>query len=60
MSHRIGRGVDIFAISSPTLERISRYTKANHRVFMQFIRCDVRHVIFLAPGLQNHFQNADL
>jgi hypothetical protein len=38
---------------------MSRYTKANHQVFMQFTRRDVRHVTFLAPGLQNQFQNAD-
>ena len=27
--------------------------------FLQFIGRDVRHVTFLAPGLQDHFQNAD-
>jgi hypothetical protein len=32
--------------------RMSRYTKANHRVFMQFVRRDVWHVTFLEPGLQ--------
>ena len=26
---------------------MSRYTKANHRVFMQFVRRDVWHVRFL-------------
>jgi hypothetical protein len=31
---------------------MSRYTKANHRIFMQFIRRDVWHVTFLEPGLQ--------
>jgi hypothetical protein len=31
---------------------MSRYTKANHRVFMQFVRRDVWHVTFLEPGLQ--------
>ena len=31
---------------------MSRYTKANHRVFMQLIRRDVWHVTFLEPGLQ--------
>jgi hypothetical protein len=31
---------------------MSRYTKANHRVYMQFVRRDVWHVTFLEPGLQ--------
>ena len=31
---------------------MSRYTKANHKVYMQFVRGDVRHVTFLEPGLQ--------
>jgi hypothetical protein len=31
---------------------MSRYTKANHRIFMQFVRRDVWHVAFLEPGLQ--------
>jgi hypothetical protein len=31
---------------------MSRYTKANHRIFMQFVRRDVWHVSFLEPGLQ--------
>jgi hypothetical protein len=31
---------------------MSRYTKANHRVFMQFVRRDVWQVTFLEPGLQ--------
>jgi hypothetical protein len=30
---------------------MSRYTRANHRVYMQFIRRDVWHVTFLEPGL---------
>jgi hypothetical protein len=30
---------------------MSRYTKANHRIFMQFVRRDVWHVTFLEPGL---------
>jgi hypothetical protein len=30
---------------------MSRYTKANHRVFMQFVRRSVWHVTFLEPGL---------
>jgi hypothetical protein len=33
-------------------ERMSRYTKANHRVYMQFVRRDVWYVTFLEPGLQ--------
>jgi hypothetical protein len=41
-----------FALHSPTLGMMSRYTKANHRVFMQFVRRDVWHVTFLEPGLQ--------
>jgi hypothetical protein len=40
------------ALCSPTLDMMSRYTKANHRVFMQFVRRDVWHVTFLEPGLQ--------
>jgi hypothetical protein len=31
---------------------MSRYTKANHRVLMQFARRDVWHVTFLEPGLE--------
>jgi hypothetical protein len=31
---------------------MSRYTQANHRVFMQFVRRDVWHVTFLEPRLQ--------
>jgi hypothetical protein len=31
---------------------MSRYTKANHRVLMQFVRRDVWYVTFLEPGLQ--------
>jgi hypothetical protein len=31
---------------------MSRYTKANHRVLMQFVRRDVWHVTFLEPGLE--------
>jgi hypothetical protein len=31
---------------------MSRYTKANHRIFMQFVRRDVWHVTFLEPGMQ--------
>jgi hypothetical protein len=31
---------------------MSRYTRANHRIFMQFVRRDVWHVTFLEPGLQ--------
>ena len=31
---------------------MSRYTKANHRVYMQFDRRDVWYVTFLEPGLQ--------
>jgi hypothetical protein len=31
---------------------MSRYTKANHRVFMQFVRRDFWHVTLLEPGLQ--------
>jgi hypothetical protein len=31
---------------------MSRYTKSNHRIFMQFVRRDVWHVTFLEPGLQ--------
>ncbi len=30
---------------------MSRYTKANHRVLMRFVR-DVWHVMFLEPGLE--------
>jgi hypothetical protein len=41
-----------FALCSPTLVYVSRYTKANHRIFMQFVRRDVWHVTFLEPGLQ--------
>jgi len=32
---------------------MSRYTKANHRIFMQFVQRDVWHVTFLEPGLQS-------
>ena len=31
---------------------MSRYTKANHRVYMQFVRREVWYVTFLEPGLQ--------
>jgi hypothetical protein len=31
---------------------MSRYTGANHRVLMQFVRSDALHVTFLQPGLQ--------
>jgi hypothetical protein len=31
---------------------MSRYAKANHRIFMRFVRRDVWHVTFLEPGLQ--------
>ena len=31
---------------------MSRYTKANHRVFMRFVRREVWHVTFLEPGLE--------
>jgi hypothetical protein len=31
---------------------MSRYTKANHRIFMQFVRREVWHVTFLEPRLQ--------
>jgi hypothetical protein len=31
---------------------MSRYTKANHRVLMRFVRRDVWHVTFLEPGLE--------
>ena len=31
---------------------MSRYTKANHRVFTQFVRRRLWHVTFLEPGLQ--------
>jgi hypothetical protein len=31
---------------------MSRYTKANHRIFMRFVRRDVWHVTFLEPGLE--------
>jgi hypothetical protein len=41
-----------FALSSPTLIDMSRYAKANHRIFMRFVRRDVWHVTFLEPGLQ--------
>jgi hypothetical protein len=34
------------------LSGMSRYTKANHRVFMQFVRREVWHVTFLQPGLK--------
>jgi hypothetical protein len=41
-----------FALHSPRLANMSRYTKANHRIFMQFVRRDVWHVTFLEPGLE--------
>jgi hypothetical protein len=31
---------------------MSRYTKANHRVFMKFVRRDVWYVTFFEPGMQ--------
>ena len=31
---------------------MSRYTKANDRIFMQFVRRDVWNVTFLEPGLE--------
>jgi hypothetical protein len=31
---------------------MSRYTKANHRILMQFVRRDVWYVTFLEPGLE--------
>ena len=44
--------MDAFAIYSPILSVMSRYTKANHRIFMQFVRRDVWHVTFMEPGLE--------
>jgi hypothetical protein len=44
--------VEIFAIYSPILSGMSRFTKANHRIFMRFVRRDIWHVTFLEPGLQ--------
>jgi hypothetical protein len=44
--------VDIFALLSPILASMSRYTRANHRVLMQFVRRDMWHVRFLEPGLE--------
>src|SRR6202044_2202911 len=41
-----------FSLCSPKLANMNRYTKANHRIFMQFVRRDVWHVTFLEPGLQ--------
>jgi len=41
-----------FALCSPKLASMSRYSKANHRIFMQFVLRDVWHVTFLEPGLQ--------
>jgi hypothetical protein len=41
-----------FALCSPRLASMSRYTKANHMILMQFVRRDVWHVTFLEPGLQ--------
>jgi hypothetical protein len=41
-----------FALYSPKLAGMSRYTKANHRVLMQFVRRDLWHVTFLEPGLE--------
>ena len=50
-----------FAFYSPILSSMSRYTKANHRILMQFVRRDVWHVTFLEPGLQTTTpQEADL
>ena len=34
---------------------MSRYTKANHRVYMQFVRRDVWHVTSMEPGSLRHF-----
>jgi hypothetical protein len=31
---------------------MSRYTKTNHRIFMQFVRRDLWYVTFQEPGLQ--------
>jgi hypothetical protein len=31
---------------------MSRYTKANRRILMQFVRREVWHVTFLEPGLE--------
>jgi hypothetical protein len=41
-----------FALYSPKLASMSRYTKANHRIFMQLVRRDVWYVTFLEPGLE--------
>jgi hypothetical protein len=41
-----------FALYSPAMVSMSRYTKAHHRIFMQFVRRDVWHVTFLEPGLR--------
>src|ERR1700677_4489725 len=44
--------VDDFRLIFAYTASMSRYTKANHRVFMQFVRRDVWHVTFLEPGLE--------
>src|ERR1700761_4812181 len=44
--------VDDFRLVFAYTAIMSRYTKANHRVYMQFVRRDVWHVTFLEPGLQ--------
>jgi hypothetical protein len=38
---------------------MSRYTKANRRVFMQFVRRDLWHVTFLEPGLHGSPRDVD-
>jgi hypothetical protein len=47
-----------FALYSPKLASMSRYSKANHRVFMRFVRRDLWHVAFLEPGLQTPLPKA--
>jgi hypothetical protein len=44
--------VDYFRLMFAYTVGMSRYTKANHRIFMQFVLRDVWHVTFLEPGLQ--------
>jgi hypothetical protein len=43
--------VQIFAFCSPILSRISRYTRANHNIYMRFERREQWHVAFFEAGL---------
>jgi hypothetical protein len=52
---------DFRFVFAPRCFCMSRYTRANHRIFMQFVRRNFRHVTFFGAGTANATaENADL